>query len=465
MKRKNIQKSTVCAILLGTALCISACGADAGDNSNALILENPASGATQGQEIDASDENNGASVGDENQENGIGSDASGGAETDTGVSSTGASVTIVTEHLDDVELTTDDGTVFYTITCSYPVVFIAGNEAAAGKINTDILSRVESFHTAAAASVEFTKEGLEYWNEEGLPAPFPYSSDLSFTVTRADENVIAFTENGYEYLGGAHGTPYTIGINYDTDTGELISFTELSDNPDAFRADTLAYNQALAQTEYYSQQMFNTDDITNGTLEETLYADGMWYLSTSGLVFMSPPYALAPYAAGTLEFTIPYSELANMGFKEQYAYTGRLIVQVMENEPYSIDLNGDGNEDSVMYSGEWVVDGSSNNDYMTHLTINGVDFTQNGTEDVKKQLIGPWPDLRIYDVDVRDNYVELALIYVEWAQNEDGNSVSTHYSRFFRYMEDGTLIYLGQVNNDVSDPSVAVSVSDFESDS
>ena len=118
-----------------------------------------------------------------------------------------------------------------------------------------------------------------------------------------------------------------------------------------------------------------------------------------------------------------------------------------------------------MYSGEWVVDGSNSNDYITHLTINGVDFSQNGTEDVKEQLIGPWPDLRIYDVDVHDNYVELALIYVEWAQNEDGNSVSTHYSRFFRYMEDGTLIYLGQVNNDVSDPSVSVSVSDFESDS
>lgn len=465
MKRETINKLIIYTLMPGTALYISACGANAGDNSNAFILENPASVETPGQEIDSSEANTKPAADDENQADGSDKDMISGAETDTGVSSTGSSVTIVTERVDDVELTTDDGIVFYTISCSYPVVFVAGNEAASEKINADIRSRVDAFNTWTMQDAELAKEDLEYWNDEGVPAPFPYSSDLSFTVTRADENVIAFTENSYEYMGGAHGMPGTTGINYDTKTGELIVFTELSDNPDAFRADTLAYNQALAQTEYYSQQMFNTDDITNGTLEEVLYADGMWYLSTSGLVFMSPPYALAPYAAGTLEFTIPYSDLKVMGFKEAYTYTGSQIIKVMENDPYSIDLNGDGNEDSVMYSGEWVEDGSNHNDYITHLTINGVDFSQNGTEDVKEQLIGPWPDLRIYDLDDNEQYMELALIYEEWTSTESDNLVSTKYSRFFRYMEDGTLIYLGQVTGDVTDPAFAFSASDLKQDS
>lgn len=461
MKKRVAKKSTACAAILGAALCFSACGANAGETPNTLILENPASDGTQAQETDAPGENTEPAADEENQAGSAANDA----KTDTNVINTEYTVTVIMKSEDDVELTTDDGTVFYTITCSYPIVSIEGNESAAEKINENILSRVSSFNTATNESVEYAKEDFEYMLSEDIQPPMSYNSDLSFTVTRADNDVISFTENGYEYMGGAHGMPYMVGINYDTKTGELISFTDLSDDPDAFHADTLAYNQALAQTKYYSDQLFNTEDITNGTLEETLYADGGWYLSTSGLVFMSPPYALAPYSSGTLEFTIPYSDLANMGFKEQYTYTGKQIIKVLENESYSIDLNGDGNEDSVIYSGEWVVDGPNNNDYITHLTINDVDYSQKGTEDVSDKLIGPWPGLRIYDLEDNDQYMELALIYEEWTHTESDNLTSTKYSRFFRYTEDGTLVYLGQVNGDVSDPSVSVSVSDLESDS
>ena len=456
MKKESMRKSTVCAVIMCAALCFSACGMNAAETPNTFILENPASDEAQGQEIDASGESTEPAADDGAQTGSVVSDANSGTENDTNVSNAEPSVTVVMKSEDNVELTTDDGTVFYTITCSYPIVSIAGNEAAAEKINENILSRVESFNTATNESVKYAKEDFEYWLSDGIQPPMPYSSDLSFTVTRADNHVISFTENGYEYMGGAHGMPYATGINYDTKTGEMISFAELSDDPDAFHTDTLAYNQTLAQTEYYSDQLFNTDNITDGTLEAVLYADGGWYLSTSGLVFMSPPYALAPYSSGTLEFTIPYNELANMGFKEQYTYTGRQVIKVMEKDPYSIDLNGDGNEDSVMYSGEWVEDGPGNNDYVTHLTVNSVDFSQNGTDDVKNKLIGPWPDMRIYDLDDNDQYLELALIYVEWTQAEDDNLVSIKYSRFFRYTEDGTLIYLGQANGDISDPSVSV---------
>ena len=461
MKKEVTTKLTACAAILGASLCFGACGVNAEQTPNTLILENPASDEVQEQEIEDHEKNTEPPAEDERQEN----STENIEETDTDVSSAEFSISVIMKSEDDAELTTDDGTVFYTITCSYPIVSIEGNEAAAEKINENILARVESFNTATNESVGYAKEDFEYWLGDGVQPPMPYSSDLFYTVTRADDHVISFTENGYEYMGGAHGMPYATGINYDTKTGEMISFAELSDDPDAFHADTLAYNQALAQTEYYSDQLFNTDDITNGTLEQVLYADGMWYLSTSGLVFMSQPYALAPYSSGTLEFTIPYSDLKGMGLKEAYTYTGRQIVNVLENDPYSIDLNGDGNEESVMYSGEWAADGPGNNDYITHLTINGVDFSQNGTEDVKDKLIGPWPDLRIYDLDDNDQYMELALIYAEWTYTEDDNLVSIEYSRFFRYTEDGTLVYLGQVNSAVSDPLVSVSSSDLEGDS
>lgn len=441
MKKNSISQSSVCALIMCAALCFSACGTKAAQTPDADALVNPAEDETQQQEI--------ATVPDNTEP---------AAE---------SSVTVVMEKEDDVELTTDDDTVFYTITCSYPVVSIDGNEDAAEQINADIRARVEAFHAATIQGAELAKEDLEYMLSEDIQPPMPYSSDLFYTTTRADDHVIAFTENSYEYMGGAHGMPYTIGINYDTNTGELISFTDLSDDPESFRSDTLAFNQALAQTEYYSEQFFNTDDITNGTLEETLYADGMWYLSTSGLVFMSPPYALAPYAAGTLEFTIPYSDLADMGFKEQYAYTGRQIAKLQENESYSADLNSDGNEDSVSYYGAWVDDETDSYEYITHLMINGTDYSQDGTENVRERLSSPGGAMSIvgvslYDLDVNDNYVELAMLLVNWIHDEEDTTVTASYhSHFFRYMEDGSLIYLGQADGDVTDPSVSVTELNF----
>ena len=454
----EIKKSTVCALIVYAALCFCACGKSAAETPNADTSESSA--MNKGQEIEASETDNEASDKGENQGNESGTDENGKIESDTDVSSAKSSVSIVMKKDDTVELTTDDGTVYYTVTCGYPIVSIEGNDAAAEKINADIGSRVESFYAAVNSEAEWAKEDFEYLlnDDDNDYTPYPYSSDLSFTVTRADDRVISFTANYYEYMGGAHGLPATVGINYDTNTGELIAFTDLGDNPDTFHADTLAYNQELARTEDYSEQLFSQDDITNGTPEDVLYADGSWYLSTSGLVFMSPPYALAPYAAGTLEFIIPYSELSDMGFKEIYAYTGRQITKLWEDNHYSADLNGDGSEESITCYDEWVSHEDGSYEIWSHLVINEYDFAQDGTDDVREQLTSGNLRFSLYDLDVEDNYVELAAVYTEYTQNEgDPNPVATHYSKIFRYAEDGSLIYLGQADGDVTDPSVIVS--------
>lgn len=458
MKRKKLylKKSTLCAVIMGAALCFSACGSSADETPAADTSEAENGAGDTEQEPDTSEESTVESAKEEDP-------TSSGSETDITVSDIDSPVSITMETADTMELTTEDGIVYYTVSCSYPVVSIEGNDAAAEKINADISTRVDNHYSGVNSDAESAKEDFEYMladADEGN-APDPYTANLSFTVVRADDNVISFTEDGYIYMGGAHGSPSSIGVNYDTKTGELIAFTDLSDDPDTFHADTLAYNQELAQSEYYSEQMFSTDDITNGTLESVLYADDVWYLSPSGLVFMSAPYALAPYASGTLEFTIPYSNLDDMGFNDAYAYTGRQIVKLLEGSPYSTDLNGDGNEDSADYSTEYLDDDSYN--VLTHLIVNGTDYAQDGTDDVKEQLTDPTSSQPyVYDLDVNDDYVELAAVFEEWVFTDDASDpVVNRYSRFFRYTADGSLIYLGQVDGNVADLTFRFTASDF----
>ena len=460
-KRLYLKKSTLCAIIMGAALCFGACGSSADETpaADTAETENAAADTTQEQEADTPEESTGEFAGESAEE----SPAESGSKTDIIVSVADSPVSVSIDTADTVELTTEDGTVYYTISCSYPVVSIKGNDAAAEKINADISTRVDNHYSGANSDAESAKEDFEYMLADAGEGntPGPYTAELSFTVIRADDNVISFTEDGYVYMGGAHGSPSSIGVNYDARTGELISFTGLSDDPDTFHADTLAYNQKSAQNEYYSEQMFSTDDITNGTLESVLYADDVWYLSPSGLVFMSAPYLLAPYASGTLEFTIPYSDLAGMGFNDAYAYTGRQIVKLLEGNPYSTDLNGDGNEDSADYSTEYLDDDSYN--VLTHLTVNGTDYAQDGTDDVKEQLTDPTSSQPyVYDLDVNDDYVELAAVFEEWTFADDASDpVVNRYSRFFRYTQDGSLIYLGQVDGNVADLTFTFTASDF----
>lgn len=125
-------------------------------------------------------------------------------------------------------------------------------------------------------------------------------------------------------------------------------------------------------------------------LESVLYEDDVWYLSAYGLSFMSNPYMLGSYVAGTIEFIIPYSALADMGFKDVYAYTGRLIVKLPDigSEEESIDLNNDGINDAVVSYYEFVNIDAENDTYTyrPHFTVNGTDFALDGSDNVIEKL-------------------------------------------------------------------------------
>lgn len=360
-KQKNhLKRNAACTLLLCTVLTCAACGtgtadtpdAEASHGTEADASETPPSQDTetgiQAQPDAAQNDTAGPGTGNSAPE----ISSSGNPETDTTVSTFPSNIHIEIKT-EEEEKTADDGTVYFTRSFTYPVVTIEGNDDAAGKINADIRSRIDAFK-AGTEIEEWAKEGYDETISSDSEYPFiSYIEDLGIAPARSDSNVISFTVSCYTFTGGAHGNYDTHGVNYNAKTGDVIAFADLSDDPDAFHEDTLAYNQNLAKTKAYQDRMFNSEYTnlygSDNELETVLYADDVWYLSTSGLVFMSAPYALGPYASGTIEFLIPYSDLAGMGLKDSYSYTDRLIMKLQENENFSFDLNGDGHEDSFLF--------------------------------------------------------------------------------------------------------------------
>lgn len=346
--------------------------------------------------------------------------------------------------------TAEDGTLLYTGTCTYPVVSIEGNQAAADNINASIQEYVTAFHSDTSIQ-SFARE--DYVPEN--PAFIAYNSDLSFAARRSDSNVISFEAVFYAYSGGAHGNYGTVGLNYDTRTGEPIGFAELGEDAASFRADTFAFNRALADTPAYQEKMYDGSP-SDEELEAVLYAEDAWFLSTSGLTFISNPYALGPYAAGAIEFTIPYDELEKMGFKKEYRYDGNLTIKLLDNIPVSADLNGDENEETILYYTEYDGSPDAKTEYVTHFFINDTDVANGINDELSRLMIDfPWPQCLLYDLNPSDDTIEFAFITTEYPDDSDDALLTSH---FFRYEKDGSVSFLGTMDGSVLDPAVVISI-------
>lgn len=441
-------KIAVCTLLLYAAISCTACGANGSD---------PGSGTNDTENGAQPDEASDSSLDqfDDNADQ-INDESDSANKNDTPVSAEKSNINIQMQTEEDNK-TTEDGTVYFSKSATYPVVTMEGNAEAADKINADIRSRIDSFNANKEVE-DMAEEMLQYFEEEDNDYPMlGYSAGLTYKTVRADSNVISFTLTYDSFSGGAHGNYTMLGANYSAKTGDLISFSDLSDDPAAFREDTLSYNQKLAGTESYAERMFSADDITNGTLESVLYADDAWYLSTTGLVFISDPYALGPYAAGIIEFIIPYRDLADMGFKESYTYSDRFVLKMQPHETYTADLNGDGENDSILSYSEDVANADGTYDPRPHLIINDIDLSIDSAAETQESLwhFAVWAEPALYDLNPDDAYIE--LVYVSWESGSD-EETSGYYSHFYRYTEDQTLVYLGSVKGDINDPTVDVSL-------
>ncbi|MCM1037909.1 MAG: DUF3298 and DUF4163 domain-containing protein [Ruminococcus sp.] len=343
----------------------------------------------------------------------------------------------------------EDGTILYTSLFIYPIVTIEGNEDAAALINADIQKRI-NLPQADTVTLDVAKADYEYYlSDEGFSSEYEFSAyyeDLDTMVNRDDSNVISFCLTDSYYSGGAHANYSVTGLNYSARTGELIAFADLGENAETFRADTLTYLQKLITTETYEDILFES---AAEDLESVLYQDTSWYLGTDGLTFFSDPYALGPFASGVIEFTIPYSDLMEMGLKEEYAYKGNLTIALQGGKTYAYDINGDGQEESICFT----IDDIGTIDAKLHLIINGTDYAQENVELAEVLANGQyaqyWADCYLYDMNMADDTIEIALHMDQFYSSDSEDALGTTF--FYRYDKGGMFSYVDMIKGRVTD--------------
>lgn len=185
-----------------------------------------------------------------------------------------------------------------------------------------------------------------------------YTLYQTVSIAKADGVVVSLLEDTYQYEGGAHGTFFRQGINFDSESGKRLKLEDLFYDYAAFVEDAkerIAY-ELLAE---YGEELFEDYIATvEGLWQED--AEPEWYLDASGIVIVLQEYLVGPYSIGTPEIHLPYTEFAPY-IKENYLQADAEGVAAFKaNQEIFLSLPGIAEEVSMMLVSEQQEDVMSN---------------------------------------------------------------------------------------------------------
>ena len=193
-------------------------------------------------------------------------------------------------------------------------VDIPGNDAATKKINDWSEADASTFWENAEKTSEYAENDLESMStvsgmEDLGTYSYYYSSFQSYNVMRADSQVISLRSYNNDYAGGVHGDYAYYGTTFDTMTGEELKIQDIVTDMPSFRRQATKDIDKYLQ-ENYSDGLFEDYQDTVEQIWES--EDGFnWYLNESGIMVIFNPYAVGPYAMGSVTVPLPYSAYAS----------------------------------------------------------------------------------------------------------------------------------------------------------
>ena len=218
-----------------------------------------------------------------------------------------SSVTVDLSDVQTEEHTADDGTLLLSISTQQPKLDNPDGLAALTAIQADIDSEVSSLmhpeDESPLAAAQYDYEQAAADGREFVPS----SEELTFTVQRNDGAVLSLVGSLWSYDGGAHGYTYTFCLNYDVSTGARITLESLGQDF-ADTATQLVLDQAAAKNEETPGLLIADYADYIGDV----VSDDTFYFTDDAVVFVSGEYVMQSYAAGIIEFPVPYLQLSSV---------------------------------------------------------------------------------------------------------------------------------------------------------
>lgn len=218
-------------------------------------------------------------------------------------------VNITKEGINNIEITTatlkPTQTNSYTETnIKYPVISGLDNAEAEVAINKAFKAHVQTY-------LEQTQKQAKELGAPPKGSAMTYEVDSGYKVTYNRNGVLSVLVNDYEFLGGAHGGATLTGMTFSLKDGKQIQLSDLLKSNSNYRKDI----NKIINTEMKKEEDLYFADSFKG-----IAANRGYYLTDSGLKIYFQQYEIAPYAAGTPEFSFTFKQLLPTGVNPLDAY-------------------------------------------------------------------------------------------------------------------------------------------------
>ncbi len=166
------------------------------------------------------------------------------------------------------------------------------------------------------------------------------SSEIKGSVLRADSAAVSIFHDYYSFEGGVHPNYSYSGVNFDTETGKELKFTDVVSDPKSF----FVLADKVFQEKYAEIYGSMTNVCTY--MEENDSADpdsGMcWSIDPEGVTVYFNPYILGSYAMGAQTAKIYFRDHPEL-FAEKYMKTpDSYVLPLIDSQELKIDADGDG---------------------------------------------------------------------------------------------------------------------------
>lgn len=212
---------------------------------------------------------------------------------------------IETESKEIAESSSEDN---YAIKVKYPAIS-SGSELRDHRINTDLEKQAQKIIS------DFKKDKAEFEtltsSNGDIPVlvTTPYSLDSSFVTTKNTKNIfgVAFYVSSY-MAGAAHPNNYLITANYDLTTGLPIDIADIFVDDSDYLTVLSEKSREILYKQLAKDLPYIQDQIDAGTNPKLINFEA-FLVEQTGLRILFSPYQIGPYALGSVEITIPWSEL------------------------------------------------------------------------------------------------------------------------------------------------------------
>lgn len=244
------------------------------------------------------------------------------SSTDDGISLSQASI----ER--QVELSKTDKSPHCEVELKLHYVKGSGSKAGIAKaINETIVKRlfdmsgltmqqaVDSF--ANQYTRDYVKNCLPLYREDsGDPlksAWYEYRYSITTETQQERDHTLTYLATLDYYEGGAHGINQLLVMNFDTESGQLITLSDVFAPGYDKKLNELLLNALMEETGTTTIEQLHDMGYLFAT---NIFAPENFILGTDAITFIYNPYEIAPYAVGTTRLTIGNSDLQGIMKKD-----------------------------------------------------------------------------------------------------------------------------------------------------